>query len=92
MASRRSRLLAVAAAVGALLLTGCAGIPSSGPVRVGDQVRADRTEPFTRVLPASPAKGASPLEIVNGFLTANASSDIARANPTTRSPSMATIA
>ena len=75
MASRRSRLLAVAAAVGALLLAGCAGIPSSGPVRVGEQVRADRTEPFTRVLPASPAKGASPLEIVNGFLTANASSD-----------------
>ncbi len=74
MASPR-RVVGLAVALAALLLSGCAGIPSSGPVRVGEQVRVDRSEPFTRVLPASPGKGATPLEIVNGFLTANASPD-----------------
>lgn len=72
MSSRWARFAAGATAV---LLAGCAGIPSSGPVRIGAEVRADRSDPFTRVLPASPAKGASALEIVNGFLTANASPD-----------------
>ena len=58
-----------------VLLVGCAGIPSSGPVREAGQVAGVGDEPFTRILAAPPADGAPPEAIVSGFLTASASFD-----------------
>ncbi len=66
----RSRSRAVALAVGTLLaLSACAGIPSSGPVtKVADD--GGLGESTVRYTPARPAEGASPREIVRGYLDA----------------------
>lgn len=66
----RSRLgLALAAVVA--LLTGCASIPTTGPVRSGPALEAD-VETSLRFQPLSPAEGASARDIVQGFLLAAA--------------------
>ncbi|WP_262850838.1 LpqB family beta-propeller domain-containing protein [Mumia quercus] len=69
-------LLALAA-----LLGGCVSIPDGGPVRVVEDGRPQQVSP-ARIRPAGPAEGASPREIVNGFLQAMMASpvryDIAR--------------
>ncbi len=59
-----------ALAVGTLLaLSACAGIPSSGPVtKVADD--GGLGESTVRYTPARPAEGASPREIVRGYLDA----------------------
>lgn len=70
--TRRLTVPALAVVCSALLLTGCAQIPTSGPVRQGDQVAATVDDPFIRVLPHPPAPGLSPAEVVSGFLAATA--------------------
>lgn len=58
--------------VAALGLTGCASIPSSGSVQRAGATRAAQPEAVVRVVPAAPRDGASPDEVVAGFLAANA--------------------
>ena len=61
------RLLVTAAA--ATMLAGCAGIPSSGPVeRVADEGGLDQST--VRYAPVGPPRGASPQQIVRGYLDA----------------------
>ncbi|MGN6574106.1 MAG: hypothetical protein ACTHKG_00325, partial [Nocardioides sp.] len=65
----RSRAV-VALLLGLALLAGCAGLPSSGPVRsepAGQQVEDEAPVDFT---PGGPRAGAAPIEIVRGFLVA----------------------
>ena len=64
----RSRGLAVAV-VALLAVSACAGIPSSGPVtKVADD--GGLGESTVRYSPAGPAEGASPQQIVRGYLDA----------------------
>jgi hypothetical protein len=72
MRSARRGWPAVAATV-ALLVTGCAAIPTSGAVQEGAEVQAAAEDPFIRVLPRPPAEGLGPVDVVRGFLTASAS-------------------
>jgi hypothetical protein len=51
----------------AALAAGCGGIPDSGPVHAGTQLDGP---PAVRVLAAPPVPGASPADIVRGFLRA----------------------
>lgn len=62
--------LAAAACVG---LAACAAVPTSGPIEQGPVVDAGESSQFIRVIAAPPSVGASPTEIVRGFLEANAS-------------------
>ena len=65
MTRRLAPLLVVLA-----MLAGCAGLPSSGPVRsvpIGQQTENDPPVDFT---PDGPSPGAAPVEIVRGFLIA----------------------
>jgi hypothetical protein len=62
--------IAVAAGVG---LAACATVPTSGPIEQGPVVDAGESSQFIRVIAAPPSVGASPTEIVRGFLEANAS-------------------
>lgn len=57
--------LAIAAA---LALVGCGGIPSSGPVVAGPAL--GEVDPEYVVSPSGPADGASPQEILSGFMLA----------------------
>lgn len=61
------------ASVMALAVSGCAEIPTSGPVERGDQVQGTEDEPPVRVLPRGPVSGQSPTAVVRGFLDASAS-------------------
>jgi len=63
---RPTGLAAVLAA--ALLLAGCAGIPTSGPVVAGPAV--DEVDPEYIVTPNGPAADADPLGILTGFMQA----------------------
>ncbi|MGQ7295053.1 LpqB family beta-propeller domain-containing protein [Quadrisphaera sp. KR29] len=72
-ASRRAVLLALTGALGAAA-AGCARIPVAGPVRQGGAVRAD-PEPGYRVDPVGPVPGATPEEVVRGFLLAGVGVD-----------------
>ncbi len=67
----RSRLVAVAALL-ALTLTGCAGIPSSGGVHPGRGVESEASPEFD-FLARSPQPGATQEEILLGFVEAAAS-------------------
>lgn len=59
----------------ALLLAGCARIPTSGPVQAGrGQATGDRKQPV-QVFAQPPRDGWSPSQIVTGFLAAMASPD-----------------
>lgn len=67
------RLPAVVALAAAFVaLAGCATIPTSGPVQVEGAVAANDAPPAPVTLVSPPADGATPTEIVAGFLTANA--------------------
>ena len=57
----------------ALLLTACAGIPTSGPVQQGPSVGVAESDPLFRVIPRSPQTDATPEQIVRGFQNATAS-------------------
>jgi Lipoprotein LpqB beta-propeller domain/Sporulation and spore germination len=70
---RTWRLLAGAAV--AVALAGCAGIPTSGPVRQGATVGVQPDEPNARSLGQPPRPGSSQLQIVEGFVHASGSFD-----------------
>jgi hypothetical protein len=56
----------------AAALAGCATIPTSGPVRAGGDLGLQRAEDRVAPIGQPPAKGASPEDIVLGFLQSNA--------------------
>ena len=58
-----------------LTLGGCASIPTAGPVHRGGAARAGAQDPPIRVVPPPPRPGASEVDIVRGFLAADASFD-----------------
>ncbi|QCU77748.1 hypothetical protein E7744_05705 [Citricoccus sp. SGAir0253] len=61
----------VAALVAALLvLGGCARLPQDGPVGTSEPLPGDENQVNYTFTPAGPAPGASPDEIIRGFLTA----------------------
>ncbi|NAZ88863.1 hypothetical protein GTR00_22625, partial [Kineococcus sp. T90] len=53
-------------------LTGCAGLPRSGPVVAGGHVQDDPRLGLLRVVPQGPVPGATPEEVVRGFVLAAA--------------------
>lgn len=65
----RRRLVAASVALVALVLTGCATIPSSGPVQAGDPPPVDPANDVDILVPG-PADGASQPEILEGFIRA----------------------
>lgn len=71
-ARARAGLVALGAAA-CLGLAACAAVPTSGPIEQGPVVDAGESSQFIRVIAAPPSMGASPTEIVRGFLEANAS-------------------
>lgn len=73
--ARRLVLGVVLVVVGALAVTGCAGIPTTGPVLQGAEVGGARDDPFIRVIASPPRTGMTPQEVVSGFLHASASFD-----------------
>lgn len=71
----RSLTAAIAVLALALPVAGCVDMPDGGPVR-SDRVtqRSDaQNQPYPQLVPRSPAPGASPDQVVRGFLTASAS-------------------
>jgi hypothetical protein len=54
-------------------LSGCATVPTSGPIQQGPVIDSGESTQFIRVIAAPPSSGAEPEEIVRGFLEANAS-------------------
>lgn len=67
---RPARTGTLALLVLALLLTGCASIPTTGAVVPGDPVRAQDPPPYVGIVAAPPRRGADEQAIVNGFLSA----------------------
>jgi hypothetical protein len=68
--SRRLRIPVAVCAV--LALAGCASIPTSGPVREGGDLRLQRADDGVSVIGEPPRPGATPSEIINGFLDSSA--------------------
>lgn len=54
--------------VGALTLSGCAGIPTSSQVYYGEEISEDTSTQFVRVIARPPKINMNPEEIVRGFL------------------------
>ncbi len=73
MTSRTRPGLTALAAAACMGLAACAAVPTSGPIEQGPVVDAGESSQFIRVIAAPPSVGASPTEIVRGFLEANAS-------------------
>jgi hypothetical protein len=73
------RTLVAAVAIVAVA-TGCAGIPQSGPIRLGHGLPAAPGAGVANipVLPPGPQVGASPTDLVSGFLTAAVDLTVAR--------------
>jgi Lipoprotein LpqB beta-propeller domain/Sporulation and spore germination len=57
------------------LLSGCVGIPSSGPVHQGGAIVESNDDPFTRIVAQPPVPGMTAQQEVEGFLHASASFD-----------------
>ena len=70
--SRGSRLLLPVGVCAVLALAGCASIPTSGPVRSGGDLRLQRADDGVSVIGEPPRPGATPSQIVNGFLDSSA--------------------
>lgn len=71
--SARSRFAQVVAAMllGALVLSGCAGLPRGGPVNAGGSIaELDGSEPNIAYVPQGPTAGATPQQIIEGFILA----------------------
>jgi hypothetical protein len=66
----RRRGLTVVLLTLALALAGCAGLPTAGPVNPGLGAGAEAGDPPFAFKPDSPQPGASPEEIVDGFIRA----------------------
>ncbi len=75
MKKRRPLLAALAALVAAVSAAGCVSMPTGGPVLSYPVTQgADaQNQPYVQVVPEKPRPGWSPVEIVQGFLTASAS-------------------
>jgi hypothetical protein len=73
MTSRARPGITALAAAACMGLAACAAVPTSGPIEQGPVVDAGESSQFIRVIAAPPSVGASPTEIVRGFLEANAS-------------------
>ncbi|UWF78212.1 LpqB family beta-propeller domain-containing protein [Microbacterium neungamense] len=71
--TRTVRAAALAAA--ALLLAGCAGLPTSGPPNIGLPLGDGPTVPEYTEVAEEPVEGASPKQIVAGFLEAGVTPD-----------------
>jgi hypothetical protein len=80
---RRRAAAVVAAGVVAAVLSGCATVPTSGPVRAGGDTTADQPGPAVRVIGRRPTRGAKPVDVVTGFLQASA--DLTNGSATARS-------
>lgn len=65
---------AVAAVVAAVLMAGCAAVPTSGPVRQGPTLADDSPALLYRAIPQPPRPGMGPAAVVQGFLAATTSS------------------
>lgn len=61
---------AAVAALLALALTACGGLPTSGPVNPGQQITDEEADSDFIFIPDGPAKNASPQQIVEGFIAA----------------------
>ena len=68
--SRRRGILSTVLVVVALVLTACAGFGTSGPVNTGREAGADAGAPDFSFVPDGPQAGASPEQIVEGFIRA----------------------
>lgn len=66
----RRHLVAIGAASLLLALTGCVGIPSSGPVIAGDEI-SEEIDPESVLLPQGPDDDAEPQSILQGFIRAS---------------------
>lgn len=66
----RRVLLSLAAVVSVLAVTACTGLPVSGPVTAGRPIDEAQAGPEVRLFPDEAQLGASPEEIVDGFLRA----------------------
>ncbi|GEP47984.1 hypothetical protein FVP74_04630 [Microbacterium saccharophilum] len=66
----RRPALVLAATLLALLLTACAGLPTSGPVNAGRPVTEEEGDSDVAFVPAGPSRGATPAQIVEGFIAA----------------------
>jgi Lipoprotein LpqB beta-propeller domain/Sporulation and spore germination len=62
-------------AVGLLLLTGCASMPSGGDVKQVDSTPRADVDSQVRVFGVSPQEGADPRQIIRGFLEATTSDE-----------------
>ena len=56
-----------------LLVAGCAGIPTSGPIQQGPEVQDGAGDQVIRVIVRPPAPDMTPTQIVSGFIEASAS-------------------
>jgi hypothetical protein len=56
--------------LGTLVLSGCAGIPSSSQVYYGEEISQDTSTQFVRVIARPPSLDMNPEEIIRGFLDA----------------------
>lgn len=71
MSTRARRgMTAIVAALVALVLTACAGLPVGGPVNPGRPLDEEAGLPDFSFVPDSPSPGASPQQIVEGFIAA----------------------
>ncbi len=68
--SRRRGILSAMLVIGALVLSACAGLPMSGPVNPGLSAGEDAGSPEFLFRPDEPQPGASPEQIVEGFIRA----------------------
>ena len=69
---RRGRLAAAALVVATLVLSGCAQIPTSGPVKSGGDPRLAQADNRVRSIGRPPRPGDSQTAVVEGFLASNA--------------------
>ena len=70
VADARSGILTAALTAVALALAGCSGLPTAGPVNPGLPADAEAGNPDFAFQPDSPQPGATPEEIVDGFIRA----------------------
>lgn len=59
--------------VALLLLTGCGAIPTTGPVNAGLDIGEIESQTTESAIPQAPRSGMTQVEVVTGFLAANAS-------------------
>lgn len=68
--NRRRGILSAIVALAALVLSACAGLPVSGPVNPGLEAEVDAGAPEFLFRPDEPQRGATPEQIVDGFIRA----------------------